>query len=71
MSHDPNFGFVVAAYALAFVVIGGMIAAILIDSLRLKRALSLFALPGQSQHAEAQPSSQGAAPQGQDPEGFD
>lgn len=71
MSHDPNSGFVVAAYALAFVVIGGMIAVVLIDSLRLKRGLSKFALPGQSQHAEAQPGSQDAAPQAPDPGGFD
>jgi heme exporter protein CcmD len=45
MSHDPHFGFVIAAYALAFVVIGGMIGAVLIDYMRLKRALSLLAAP--------------------------
>ncbi len=51
MSHDPHFGSVIAAYALALIVVGGMIGAVLIDYLRLKRALSLFAkarqhLPG-------------------------
>ena len=40
MSHDPHFGFVVAAYALAFVIVAGMIATILADYMRLKQALS-------------------------------
>ena len=43
MSRDPHFGFVIAAYLLAFAVIGGMMAAILIDYMRLKRALSALA----------------------------
>ncbi len=42
MSHDPHFGFVVAAYVLALTVIGGMIAAITVDYRRLKRALELL-----------------------------
>ncbi len=46
MSADPNFGFVVAAYALGFAVLGGMILAVVTDYLRLKRALSKF--PGRS-----------------------
>ena len=29
MSHDPHFGFVVAAYALAFAIVAGMIVTIL------------------------------------------
>jgi heme exporter protein CcmD len=40
MSHDPHFGFVVAAYALAFVIVAGMIVTILADYVRLKQALS-------------------------------
>jgi heme exporter protein CcmD len=42
MSHDPHLGFVVAAYAFAFVVIAGMIFTILADYLTLKRALAAF-----------------------------
>ena len=40
MSHDPHFGFVVAAYAFAFVILAGMIVTILADYIRLKQALS-------------------------------
>jgi heme exporter protein CcmD len=40
MSHDPHFGFVIAAYALAFAIVAGMIATILADYMRLKQALS-------------------------------
>ena len=40
MSHDPHFGFVVAAYALSFVIVAGMIVTILADYMRLKQALS-------------------------------
>ena len=40
MSHDPHFGFVVAAYAIAFVIVAGMIVTILADYMRLKQALS-------------------------------
>jgi heme exporter protein CcmD len=39
MSHDPHFGFVVAAYALAVVIVAGMIVTILADYMRLKQAL--------------------------------
>jgi heme exporter protein CcmD len=39
MSHDPHFGFVIAAYALAFVIVAGMIVTILADYMRLKQAL--------------------------------
>jgi heme exporter protein CcmD len=42
MSHDPHFGFVVAAYALAFVIVAGMIVTILADYVRLQNALSLL-----------------------------
>jgi heme exporter protein CcmD len=40
MSHDPHLGFVIAAYALAFVIVTGMIVTILVDYMRLKQALS-------------------------------
>ncbi len=40
MSHDPHLGFVIAAYALAFVIVAGMIVTILADYMRLKQALS-------------------------------
>ncbi|WOJ90554.1 heme exporter protein CcmD [Methylocapsa polymorpha] len=43
MSSDPNFGFVIAAYALAFVIVAGMTLLILRDYLNLKRELSRFA----------------------------
>ena len=71
MSHDPHLGFVAAAYVLAFVVIGGMIGAVLIDSLRLKRALSMLSLPLQKQHAPDGPASQDAAQQKLNSEGLE
>ncbi len=40
MSHDPHFGFVVAAYALAFVIVAAMVVTILADYMRLKQALT-------------------------------
>jgi heme exporter protein CcmD len=40
MSHDPHIGFVVAAYALAFVIVAGIIVTILADYMRLKEALA-------------------------------
>lgn len=43
MSHDPHFGFVVAAYSLAFVIVTGMIVTIFADYIRLKRALASLA----------------------------
>ncbi len=39
MSHDPHLGFVIAAYALAVVIVTGMIVTILADYMRLKQAL--------------------------------
>jgi hypothetical protein len=71
MSHDPNLGFVAAAYGLAFLVIGGMAGAVLLDTLRLKRALSLLPPPRQSQNAEDQSGDQDAAPHASDPESFE
>jgi heme exporter protein CcmD len=40
MNHDPHLGFVVAAYALAFVIVVGMLVTILADYMRLKQALA-------------------------------
>jgi heme exporter protein D len=42
LSADPNFGFVVAAYIIGFVVLGGMILSVVTDYVSLKRALSKF-----------------------------
>jgi hypothetical protein len=52
MIQDPHFGFVVAAYALGFVIVGGMILAILLDYFTLKRALSQFASRPERQDAK-------------------
>jgi heme exporter protein CcmD len=43
MTADPNFGFVVAAYAVALIVIGGMILATIADYLSLKKSLARLA----------------------------
>jgi len=51
MSHDPHFGFVVAAYAIAFVIVAGMIVTILADYMRLKQALA-FLLRGTRQNPD-------------------
>ena len=48
MSHDPHFGFVVAAYALALVIVAGMIATIVADYMRLKQALQELIRQGQT-----------------------
>ncbi|SFK68342.1 heme exporter protein CcmD [Methylocapsa palsarum] len=45
MTEDPHFGFVVAAYLVGFLVVGGMTAAVMKDYANLKRALQKFA-PG-------------------------
>lgn len=71
MSHDPHFGSVIAAYALAIVVVGGMIGAIVVDYIRLKRALSLLAMPERHQQATAESSTQDWKPQASDPEGLE
>lgn len=42
MSHDPHFGYIIAAYALALVIVGFMAISLLADYLRLKRALAVF-----------------------------
>lgn len=57
MSHDPHQGFIIAAYALAFVMVAGMIGVIWMDYLRLKRQLSSLAAFKRQQN----PDEEGAA----------
>ena len=71
MSHDSHFGFVIAAYALAAAVVGGMIGSIVVDYMRLKRALSLLAMPERHPQATAELSSQEHKPRTSDPEGLE
>lgn len=66
MSHDPHLGFIAAAYALAFIVVTAMIAAIWLDHRRLKRALSAF---GKGQAAPEPASPHRPAQLSQGPEG--
>ncbi len=40
MNHDPHLGFIIAAYALAFVIVAGMVVTILADYRNLKQALA-------------------------------
>lgn len=40
MKNDPFFGFILAAYLVGFVVIGGMIVATIVDHRNLKRMLA-------------------------------
>jgi heme exporter protein CcmD len=47
--NDPHLGFIIAAYALGFVVIAGMVAAILYDQLSLKRALAKLSPRGEGE----------------------
>jgi heme exporter protein CcmD len=41
---SPHFGFILAAYAVTFVVVAGMIGAIVLDHRALRRALARFAI---------------------------
>jgi heme exporter protein CcmD len=43
MSPDPHLSYIIAAYALAFVIVAGMIGAILVDYMRLKQSLASLA----------------------------
>jgi len=52
LSADPNFGFVVAAYVIGFLVLGGMILSVLYDYLSLKRALSKFPTRPETQNSD-------------------
>lgn len=49
MSADPNFGFVIAAYLIGFLVLGGMTLSVLYDYFSLKRALSKFPARSETQ----------------------
>ena len=60
MSHDPHLGFVIAAYVLAFVMVAGMIGAIWMDYLRLKRSLSSLRRLKAEQRVDAQDSNRQA-----------
>ncbi len=40
MNHDPHLGFIIAAYALALVIVAGMVVTILADYRNLKQALA-------------------------------
>ena len=63
MSHDPHFGFVVAAYVLTFAVIGGMIAAIAIDYRRLQGALAALESLGRNPRSLDKSSQQDGEPE--------
>ncbi len=55
MSSDPNFGFVIAAYALGFAIVASMTLLILRDYRSLKRALARFpARTGRDQSTDAE-----------------
>ncbi|HUI21255.1 MAG TPA: heme exporter protein CcmD [Methylocella sp.] len=56
MGHDPHIGFIVAAYALAFVIVVGMIATIMVDYRNLTRALSSFAVRDAANRESNRPS---------------
>ena len=68
MSHDPHFGFVVAAYALAFVIVAAMIVTILADYMRLRQALSALSR-GTRQNPDIGRGD--LTPQNPDPESFE
>lgn len=46
--NDPHLGFIIAAYALGFAVIAGMVVAILYDHITLRRALAKLSVRGDS-----------------------
>lgn len=50
MTADPHFGFIIAAYAIAFIIIAAMVFSILSDYFGLKRALARF--PARRQRGE-------------------
>jgi heme exporter protein CcmD len=70
MSHDPHFGFVVAAYALSFVIVAGMIVTILADYIRLKQALWSLSR-GTPEDPDPDIGRRDLNPQTQDPEGLE
>ncbi len=50
--NDPHTGFIVVAYLIGFVVIAGMVAAILYDQVSLKRALAKLPARGEKESDE-------------------
>lgn len=70
MSHDPHIGFIIAAYALALVIVGGMIVAILADYLNLQRALASFGAREKQQDGDPRASAQPMSAHNPDPEGL-
>jgi hypothetical protein len=52
LSADPNFGFVIAAYLIGFLVLGGMILSVIYDYLSLRRALSKFPARSETQGSD-------------------
>jgi heme exporter protein CcmD len=71
MSHDPHLGFVIAAYALALVIVAGMVVTIVADYLNLKQALASFAAREKRQDPDRQElHRRDVAPRSQDPEGL-
>jgi hypothetical protein len=69
MSHDPNFGFVIAAYALALVIVGGMVVTIVADYVNLKQALGSLSRATGQDSMEDKPR-RGVAAQNPDREGL-
>ena len=70
MNHDPHFGVIIAAYALAFVMVAGIVGAIWVDYVRLRRSLSSLAALKKSQASDGQDSNPPDL-NSQDPESLD
>jgi heme exporter protein CcmD len=70
MNHDPHLGFIIAAYALAFVMVAAMVGAIWVDYLRLKRSLSSLAALKKDRDPDEQGTNR-LGPNPQHPEGLD
>jgi heme exporter protein CcmD len=70
MNHDPHLGFIIAAYALAFVMVAAMVGAIWVDYLRLKRSLSSLAALKKNRDPD-EPGTNPLGPNPQHPEGLD
>ncbi len=69
MSHDPHLGFIIAAYALGFLIVAGMVGTILADYLNLKQALA--SLSRETRHDSLQElNRRDVTPQNRDPEGL-
>ncbi|MGO9849010.1 MAG: heme exporter protein CcmD [Methylocella sp.] len=69
MSHDPHLGFIIAAYALGFLIVAGMIGTILADYLNLKQALASLSRETRQHSMEEMPR-RDVTSQNPDPEGL-